>query len=140
MNCVPALACHFCLALLAAFTQPRDRLSVEPCTNLFPDVLSEYLCDGLAADLPEGGGAAAGAADEAGDVDGVGGRARAALQQVTRNLLRHAAIPQLGYLGRGGVPSEFIYLRQVPQSEVRCTLRSNALFSGFMEPKFLQSN
>ena len=30
--------------------------------------------------------------------------------------------------------------RQVPQSQVRCTLRSNALFSGFMEPNFLKSN
>ena len=34
----------------------------------------------------------------------------------------------------------FCNLRQVPQSQVRCTLRSNALFSGFMEPNFLKSN
>ena len=28
---ITALAYHFCLALLAAFTQPRDHLLAEPC-------------------------------------------------------------------------------------------------------------
>ena len=63
---------------------------------LFADVLSKYLCDGLSADLAEGGGAAA--ADEAGDVDGVGGGARAALQQVPSNLLHHAVLSQFSDL------------------------------------------
>ena len=32
VNFVPALAYHFCLNLLAAFTQPGARLLVEPCS------------------------------------------------------------------------------------------------------------
>ena len=32
VNFVPALAYHFCLALLAAFTQPGDHILAEPCT------------------------------------------------------------------------------------------------------------
>ena len=34
VNFVPALAYHFCLNLLAAFTQPGARLLVEPCTMI----------------------------------------------------------------------------------------------------------
>ena len=33
---VAAVACYFCLALLAAFTQPREQLSAEPCTRKGP--------------------------------------------------------------------------------------------------------
>ena len=33
VNSVPALAYHFCLSLLAAFTQPGDHLLAEPCTS-----------------------------------------------------------------------------------------------------------
>ena len=33
VNFVPAVAYHFCLALPAAFTQPRVRLLAEPCTG-----------------------------------------------------------------------------------------------------------
>ena len=33
VNFVTALACHFCLALPAAFTQPGEHLFVEPCTG-----------------------------------------------------------------------------------------------------------
>ena len=30
VNFVPAVACHFCLALLAAFTQPGARILADP--------------------------------------------------------------------------------------------------------------
>ena len=36
MNFILAVACHFCLALPAALTQPGDYLLAEPCTLLAP--------------------------------------------------------------------------------------------------------
>ena len=35
VNFVPAVACHFCLNLPAAFSQPGARLILEPCLFLF---------------------------------------------------------------------------------------------------------
>ena len=34
VNFVPAVACHFCLALPAEFTQPGDHLVAEPCNAI----------------------------------------------------------------------------------------------------------
>ena len=38
VNCVPALACHFRLALPAAFTQPWNQLLAKPKTNRHTDI------------------------------------------------------------------------------------------------------
>ena len=56
VNFFPAVAYHFCLALPAAFTQPRDHFSAEPCTKPCQTVwLFVYLLATPFEDLPFAG-------------------------------------------------------------------------------------
>ena len=45
VNFVAAVAYHFCLALPAAFTKPRDHILAEPCICCSPELCSHEVDD-----------------------------------------------------------------------------------------------